>query len=350
MEIQDGIRVYQPRFFSVPSLFKSLDGLFMALGSYATLRRIKREFGCDVLDAHFGYPDGYAAALLGRWLDVPVTITLRGTEVPHSRQLRLRALLTSALKKAARIFSVSESLREHAISLGIAPGKIRVVGNGVDTDTFAALDKREARLKYGLPRDAKVLVSVGALVERKGFHRVIGILPALMRSHPTLHYLVVGGASPEGNLETELRHQVAELGLEQRVRFLGALPPEELKWPLSAADVFVLATRNEGWANVFLEAMACGLPVVTTDVGGNREVVCSPALGQVVPYGDAEALRRALATALDRQWGREKIRAHALENAWDSRVDTLVDEFQALLRTDACNSPSGLRAYGGGQR
>jgi teichuronic acid biosynthesis glycosyltransferase TuaC len=79
------------------------------------------------------------------------------------------------------------------------------------------------------------------------------------------------------------------------VHFLGALPPDELKWPLSASDVFVLATRNEGWANVFLEAMACGLPVVTTDVGGNAEVVCRDELGSIVPFGDRVALQQAAA-------------------------------------------------------
>jgi glycosyltransferase involved in cell wall biosynthesis len=114
------------------------------------------------------------------------------------------------------------------------------------------------------------------------------------------------------------------------VHFLGHVPPDALNVPLSAADVFVLATRNEGWANVFLEAMACGLPVVTTDVGGNREVVCHPELGIVVPFGDPAALESALREALARDWDREAIVAHARANSWDSRIDTLVAAFRPL--------------------
>jgi Glycosyltransferase len=169
-------------------------------------------------------------------------------------------------------------------------------------------------------------------VERKGFHRVIELLPRLLRRHPELVYLVVGGPSPEGDWSQRLRQQVSSLGLEERVRFLGPVAPRELRYPLSAADLFVLATSNEGWANVFLEAMACGLPVVTTDVGGNREVVCSDTLGIVVPFGEPEPLADALLEALEREWDREAIIAHARANSWDGRVRTLVATFERVIR------------------
>ncbi len=329
LETQEGIEVRFPRFFALPGLLRQFDGFMMALACLPTLRRLKRQ-GYNVIDAHFAYPDGYAATLLGRWLGLPVAITLRGTEVPHSRQPALRARVAKALARASRVFSVSDSLRQLAISLGMPAAKGRVIGNGIDLERFAPLPRDAARRRYGLPDDAKVLISVGALVERKGFHRVIECLPALLADEANLHYLIVGGANPEGDMLPELRAQVAAAGLEARVHFLGALPPEELKWPLSAADVFVLATRNEGWANVFLEAMACGLPVVATDVGGNREVVCRPELGRIVPFGDAAALTRALRDALQRDWPRQAILDYAAANAWDGRVRILLAEFAAM--------------------
>lgn len=329
-EIQDGIEVFYPRFFSVPGLFKSFDGLFMALGSLFLLRRLKQRFDFDLIDAHFAYPDGYAAVLLGKWLQVPVTITLRGTEVPLSRIAGRRQLIIKALQLAARIFSVSASLKQHVVDMGIAASKIRVVGNGVDLIKFQGVNKDEARNKLGLPLDMPVLISVGALVERKGFHRVIECLPNLCQQFPGLRYLIVGGAGPEGDWSQQLRQKVAELGLESHVIFLGPMLSQDLKVPLSAADVFVLATRNEGWANVFLEAMACGLPVVTTDVGGNAEVVSSKELGMVVPFGKAGELQAALSQALNQDWDRNAIIAYAQANSWDDRVRILTEEFVRL--------------------
>jgi teichuronic acid biosynthesis glycosyltransferase TuaC len=329
-ESQHGIDVLHPRFFSVPGAFKQLDGLFMALGSYFTLKKLRRAGKLDILDAHFAYPDGYAATLLGKWLSVPVTITLRGTEVPHSKNAKLRPLLVRALTRAARVFSVSDSLRRHAIDLGISSDKIRVVGNGVDSAKFYPVERSEARVQLGIVADAQVLISVGGLVERKGFHRVIECLPELKRRYPKLVYLIVGGAGAEGDMRAELEQQVRTLGLHDAVRFLGVIPAASLKWSLSTADVFVLSTRNEGWANVFLEAMACGLPVVSTDVGGNAEVVCRDELGMIVPFGDHAALSAALMAALAKNWDRPAILAYARDNDWQKRVAVLVEEFNAL--------------------
>lgn len=327
---QDGVDVWYPRYFSVPGLFKQWDGLFMALSTYAMVKRLKLAGRADIIDAHFAYPDGYAATLLGRWLSLPVAITLRGTEARHASTPALVGPLRKALRGANRLIAVSSELRRVALHLGADPARALVVGNGVDISKFQPYPKDQARAKLGIAPHARVLISVGGLVERKGFHRVIPLLPDLLKSYPELVYLIVGGASAEGNNRAELEKMVADLGVGAHVRFLGPKPHEDLAEVLSAADVFVLATRAEGWANVFLEAMACGLPVVTTDVGGNREVVCRPELGEVVPFGDAQALGQALQVALKTQWNAESIRQYAQENAWPHRVQVLVDLFRSM--------------------
>ena len=329
-ELQHGIEVYRPRFPALPGVLRRLDGFFMAAGAFATVRRLKRAGRADILDAHFAYPDGCAATRLGRWLGLPVTMTLRGTEARHANDAALRPLLAAAVRAAARVFSVSASLRDVALFLGAPAERTRVIGNGVDLQHFAPIQKTQARAALGLPADARVLVTVGGLVERKGFHRVIDCLPALLKRFPRLHYLAVGGPSPEGDWTERLQAQSRGLGLEDRVHFLGPVKPQDLAGPLSAADVFVLATSNEGWANVFLEAMACGLPVVTTRVGGNAEVVCRDDLGLVVPFGDQLALTEAIATALSHSWNTAAIRAYAEDNQWDRRVAILVDEFRKV--------------------
>jgi glycosyltransferase involved in cell wall biosynthesis len=329
-ETQQGIEVHFPRFLSLPGLVKWLDGPMMALAALGLLRRLKAAGRVDVLDSHFAYPDGYAATRLGRWLGLPVSITLRGTE-PRTAGYPWRGRQQrAALRRADRVFAVSHSLRRLALEAGVPEERTRRVGNGVDIERFRPLDRDRARAALGLDPVAPVLVSVGGLVERKGFHRVIELLPALRERYPGLVFLVVGGPSPEGDFSAELRRQVAALGLEDAVRFLGPWPPERLREVLSAAEVFVLATANEGWANVFLEAMACGLPVVTTEVGGNREVVCDPRLGTVVPSGDADALRVALIESLAKEWDRAAIRRYAEDNSWDGRVAVLLEEFRTL--------------------
>ena len=180
----DGIDVFRPRFLSLPGIGRSLDGLSMAACTFATVRRLQRERGINVIDAHFAHPDGEAAVRIGRWLKLPVTVTMRGTEVPHSRQPQLRRRIARTLQQADRVFSVSESLRQLALSLGAPAERTEVVGNGIDVTRFQPVDKAEARHRLGLPLDAQVLISVGALVERKGMHRVIECLPALMHEAP----------------------------------------------------------------------------------------------------------------------------------------------------------------------
>jgi teichuronic acid biosynthesis glycosyltransferase TuaC len=329
-ERQSGIEVLRPRFFCVPGVLKFLDGVFMALAARRTVRRLKAQGRVDVIDAHFGYPDGYAASLVARWERLPFTVTLRGTEPRHSRDPALRKRLLAGLQAANRVFAVSASLKRLVVELGVPDASVLVVGNGVDSRRFQPMAKDDARRTLGLAAGAKVLVTVGGLVERKGFHRVIACLPELCGRFPDLHYLAVGSAGPEGDYSPNLRAQVAALGVGQRVRFLGALPPDEVRSAMSAADVMVLASSNEGWANVLLEAMACGVPVVATDVGGSAEVICRADLGTIVPFGDHAALLAAIQVALQRDWDRTGIRHYAEENDWSTRVPILVSEFRRI--------------------
>lgn len=345
-EVQQGVEVHHPRFLCVPGMLKALDGVFLALGALPTLRRLRRAGRLDLIDAHFIYPDGVAAWLLGRWLARPYTITLRGAIVRIARTRVRRWLAKRALLHASRVFAVAGSLRRAALELMGGAGRrdgppVQVVANGVNLALFRPADRQACRRRLGLPADARVLITVGTLNERKGFHRVIEQMPALLREEPRLRYLAVGGGSPDGDDAHRLLDQARRLGVAEQVVFTGAVPPEALRLYYSAANVFVLPSRFEGWANVFLEAAACGLPAVATDVGGNAEVLSRPELGTLVPLGDGEALRRALSEALARQWDHEAIRAYARANAWQVRIPALVE---ALRAAAASAGPEGSGA------
>jgi len=330
-EIQQGIEVYHPRFFSVPGVLKCLDGLFLFLSLLSPLKRIRKDFDFDIIDAHFSYPEGLGAVLLARFFNRPVTITLRGTIVPLSKYFLRRVQIVYALRKATKIFSVSNSLKKKAVSLGIESSKILPIPNGVDMEKFFPVPKDEERQELGLPLDKKIIISVGGLVKRKGFHRVIAVLPEVTEKYREILYVIVGGPTVEGDLGPELREQVKKLKLNGYVHFTGPLPHDQVRKWLNAADIFCLATSNEGWANVFFEAMACGKPVVTTKAGGNEEVVKSGDYGILVDLDDQKQLKDAIIEALEKKWDHGKIIKYASENNWENVARKVLQELNDIV-------------------
>lgn len=324
------VHVYFPRFFALPVIGRCFDAWFMA---WAVSRWLKRhpELEWNLVDSHFSYPEGAAAGLLSNWFAKPNTITLRGTEVPHSKGFFTSRWQRWAWRKADRLFAVSDSLRQLAVSQGIAPDKLDVVGNGVDCQTFYPVDRQQARAELGLTAEDKVLITVAGLVPRKGFHLVI---EALAQLPPSVKYVIVGGASAEGDYQLALEQQVAQLGLTSRVLFVGPKAKSELRQYLSAADLFVLASANEGWANVILEAMACGIPVLASDVGGNREVIANEQLGLIYPYGDQERLLQAIKQGLAQRWQTDVLLQYAKANGWQLRVEQLRRHFLDLEQAE----------------
>jgi glycosyltransferase involved in cell wall biosynthesis len=328
-EVVEGVEVHRPRVLSVPGVLKGFDSPLMALCAARTVRRIVAAFRPTAIDAHFLYPDGHAAVRLGRRFDLPVYVTVRGSKDARLVGGRRDPALREVIRDAHRLIAVSASLRDQVcVPLGASRDHVAVVGNGVDLRRFAPVDRQIARERLGLPPDAPVMIGVGGLTPNKGFDRVITMLPALRRRLPGLRYLIVGGGTSSGDQRAELEALARRLGVDEAVVFCGRRAPDELKWYYGAADVFVLATAYEGWANVFLEAMACGLPVVTTDVGGNREVVGDAGLGAIVPVDDDAAFEAAVEHALRARWDHDAIVAHARANDWDRRIATLAALFR----------------------
>jgi teichuronic acid biosynthesis glycosyltransferase TuaC len=327
------VAIYRPRYFSFPGLFKSWDGWLMALGTRKVFAQIVENFQPDLIDAHFLFPDGNAAWRLSRISSKPLVVSVRGSK--DTRLLGHQAIekqMRSVLQGARRVICVSASLRnEVALALGARTEHCQVVGNGVDLEKFSPIDKDVARDRLGIGRDAKVLIGVGNLIELKGFHRIIPLLVELRKIHPTLIYLIVGGASSQGDNSATLKSLIEKFELETVVRLCGRVSAEQLKYYYSASDVFALATSYEGWANVFLEAMACGLPVITTRVGGNSEVVVSDELGMLVEYFDPQAYSKALDFALKKKWNRAALQTYAQQNSWASRIEVLERLYNDVL-------------------
>lgn len=273
----------------------------------------------DVIDAHFGHPEGVVAAILGILFRRPFLITMRGNERDFARIAILYRWQKWAYSRAARMIAVAEPLRQFAIGIGVPEAKAVTIPNGVDSARFRPLDRAACRRKHGIAPDAAVLLSVGYLVEAKGHHDIVQALARLRASAtgPAIQLIIAGGPGREGDFEPELRRIIRESGMEDRVRLTGAVSPPELAELMNAADVSCLASYSEGWPNVVLESLACGTPVVATRVGGVPEMITRPEYGIIVPPRDAAALESALAGSFSRSWDRALIAAWGASRGWE---------------------------------
>ncbi len=337
-----GLAVEHPTFWYAPRYGKWLDGLALYASSLAAARRLRRGFDFDVIDAHFGYPDGFAAVLLGRSLGRPVVVTLRGTEpLVAAADWRRRRALAWALRHADRLIAVSHPLAEQARALmaehgaGAAAPPVEVIANGVDTALFAPGDRAAARQALGQPGQGRLLVSVGHLSARKGFQRVLRVLPEVLRAAPDLRFAVVGGRGGEPDNGEELRRLAADPALAGRVVFAGPQSPAQVATWLRAADLFVLASDHEGCPNVVWEALACGLPVVATAVGEVPRMVPPFAGNLVQDPEDRAALRDALVAALATPRDAAAIQAWAARHTWDAVAARVMEQWRAAVARGA---------------
>lgn len=330
MEQRRGVTIHRPRFFAVPKLTSWLNPYSMALGASRTLRKLQQEQDFDVIDAHFVYPDGAAAVLLGKWFNKPVVVSARGTDIHTFPQYRVpRMWIEWVLREAAALVSVSGSLAERLRQLGAPESKISVLRNGVDLKLFAPGDR--AALRRELNLRGPLLLSVGHLIMDKGHQLVIEALQQL----PNLHLAIVG----EGPMRDRLQGLAAELGVADRVTLTGNVDQPTLAKYYGAADVTVLASKEEGMPNVLLESMACGTPVVSADVGGAREVVDTADAGILLNQRTSQAIVDAVRALMDQPRATASVRRHAERFSWTATTDGLLALFERVRNQSRATSP-----------
>ena len=274
-EVRIGTRVLHPRYFLPPKVNMNIAPFMLAASAVKTLADlIDTGFDFDVIDAHYFYPDGVAAALLGRYFRKPVVISALGTDINLIPSFYLpRKMIRWAGEQAFAMVSVCEALKTEMVNIGMAPHKISALRNGVDLSLFHPVDRPATRERLGIA--GFTALSVGYLDPRKGHAHTISAL----RLMPDVN-LLIAGSGPD---EQKLKALAAEEGVSERVKFLGALPQAVLRDYYGSCDALVLASSREGWANVLLESMACGTPVVASNVWGTPEVVRCEAAGVLMP-------------------------------------------------------------------
>jgi teichuronic acid biosynthesis glycosyltransferase TuaC len=308
-EERHGIPIYHPRYPRLPKIGLSSAPLTMASAVKPVLEgMIERGFHFDLIDAYYVYPDGVAAAMLGCHFGKPVVMSVLGDDViTYPKYFVPRRLLRWAVEHAGGVTSVCEALKRRLVEWGAPEEKVRVVLHGVDLNLFQPVDRDEVRRRLGL--SGVVLLSVGHATRRKGHHLAIEALRDL--SEATL--LIAG----DGWYLDGLRELALSFGVAERVRFLGHVEQEDLKEYYSAADALVLASSREGIANVLMEAMACGAPVVATAVWGTPEAVTCPEAGVLMAERSAPALVKAARQLFDHYPDRAATRRHAAGFSWE---------------------------------
>jgi teichuronic acid biosynthesis glycosyltransferase TuaC len=313
--------VYRPRFIHIPGTSGRFDAGAMARAVAPVLRRIRAEFAFDVIDAEFFFPDGPAAVQLGEMFGVPVSIKARGADIQFwGVQPATRRQVLDAAKRADGLLAVASALKVDMVALGMEDDKIRVHYTGVDLSLFKAGERAEAQAELAI--DGPLVVSVGALIPRK---RQALTMEAVATLDGVSLALIGKGEDTE-----MLRALAAKLGISDRVKILGALPHAKIARWLAAADVMCLPSKSEGLANAWVEALACGTPVVTTDVGGARELMDRADAGHIVAP-EVETLAAAMDDLISHPRDPLAVRAVAERFTWEANTAALYAHLNGLV-------------------
>jgi glycosyltransferase involved in cell wall biosynthesis len=331
----DDVPVLYPRKLTLPGGrlgHRNADAMLAAIAR--PLRRVHARWPVDVIHAHMLVPDGWAASRAGAALGIPVVATAHRADVLDvpAQGRRSAQRVAEAIGAIDQVCAVSRAIADAAETLAEPRRPVAVVPNGADTRVFVPRDASQARAHLGLPQDGPVVSYVGKLVPRKGVDTLIEAMGLLAHRPAGAPFLLMAGI---GELRPELERRAAELGLEDRVRFVGKVAHDEVGWWMAAGDVFVLPSLSEGLPTVVCEAMNCGRPVVATAVDGTPEIVRDDQTGLLVPPGDAPALAGALARVLEdpalaARMGAEALRIGRDEYTWDANARRMSAVYAAL--------------------
>lgn len=324
----EGIDVYFPRYLLLPKLF-SVSNWTFPLSVKKALADIYRSFPFDLIHAHTIFPDGYAAIKVTDNFHCPVVITGHGYDVydiPWRNYLFLRSC-QEAVRKSDQLISVSKSLLPDLKKLGARDDRTTIIPNGVDIKLFSPENRTACRKKLDLSDKKRIILCVANLFEIKGVEYLLRAFAEVQRKLPDTALFIVG----EGPLFHRLSDLQNILGLKESAFLVGGKPHSELPVWFNAADLVVLPSLNESFGIVLIEAMACGIPIVASDVGGIPDIVADDKVGLLTSPGDKEALANTLIKALNRDWNRSSISERAKKYSMSSVANQLAELYEQAV-------------------
>ncbi|MFN0205239.1 MAG: glycosyltransferase [Planctomycetota bacterium] len=322
-EVRRGIDIYHPRVITIPKVGASCAPFAWTQACSPLIQKLRGQRAIDVLDAHYLYPDGVAAVRIARKLQIPVVLSARGSDVNVIAQIpKLRKKIVEACAAAPAVVAVSAALSKSLQQIGVPADKIYIIRNGVDVDMFRPAAARAAKNIT----EGRVLFGVGRLVQSKGWHLAIEALAKLLPAFPDLQLVIAGGGPDLGEF-VELSKR---LRVHERVRFLGDVAHANIPELLWSAHRFVFPSFREGHPNAVVEAVAAGVPVVATPVGGIPEIVDSR-FGELSTGVDAASFTKALERSLNKNYSSGDFEAQRELLRWDSSLAALDEVFQKAV-------------------
>lgn len=324
-----GFPVFHPRFAVLPGFLKSWDAALLHWETWPQIARAAAKAAPDLVDAHYAYPDGAAAARIADALRKPYVLTVRGSDLEVlARDPARRPAIERTLRRAGAVIAVSASLARRARELGAEPSRVHEIGNGVDLAAFAPSDRGAARRRLGLSPEEPAIVAVGRLDPIKGLDLAIEAMALLRRERSTPARLHLVG---EGPARHSLEALVRERGLESSVSFHGEVSPSSLASWYAAADVVTLLSHSEGCPNVVIEAIACGRPVVATNVGGVPELVRDGVTGLLIEGREPARVVERWIEALEAEWDPPAVASQVGGRDWDEVARRQMEVYRSVV-------------------
>lgn len=325
----DNIEVYFAKYVSLPFDFwrKNIGDIALE----ATRKVIKnKNISFDLIHAHFTWPCGHVGCKIKNKYNVPLIITGHGYDVYDLpfRDIKWNTTIRRILIGSDHIITVSKKNYDKLMQLDSTTDKISIIPNGYDSSLFRQLSKERVRKKLNLPKDKKIILSVGILDLVKGHEYLVKALDIIVQQEKNVLCIIVGS----GSQERSLKKMISNLNLGDHIKLVGSKPHDEIPLWMNACDVFILPSLSESFGIVQIEAMACGKPIVATLNGGSEEIIINEKLGILVEPKDIDELAKAILMALSNKWDSMYIIEYAKLFTWEKIAARVKDVYEIALK------------------
>lgn len=324
----NGIRVYYPKIFIfLNPLLKWTRIIPYFIRTWILARKIRHDFKFDLIHCHFAYPEGMVGVLLSKLFSLPVVVTYHGPEISRKSSI-LPGHLRYVVRSSDQNIIVNRNLKKYFMTNNYDHnGFIEIVNNGVDISRFFPWDKIRARKDLDLPLSRQIILYSGELGPDHGINYLIDACELLFTHNTNVLLYILGS----GVLKDALLRKIGNLDLGNRIFIKESVPQEQLPGWLNAADVFVTPWLEAGLGTSLIESLACGTPVVATDIDWIEQIIPSPNLGLLAAPRDHEDLADKIQQSLQKIWNKDELVSRAKTFTWFKIAGKIQNCYEQLV-------------------